>query len=89
MFLKQRFFQTYFFSVYRLYRHAQNSEAIIDCYNLLQEGLNKHTMKTYIFERIYGSRKVLLHIEANNFEAAYHVLIDTVKHPADFKCLNP
>lgn len=44
-------------------------------------------LKEYIFINIYDER-ISITIDAYSFESAYFSLIETVKHPANFKCIN-
>jgi hypothetical protein len=45
-------------------------------------------IKTYHFEQNNQSDIVQLTIRAYNFEEAMITLIQTVKHPSDYKCIN-
>lgn len=47
-------------------------------------------MKTYIFkDEGVPEEFFTIHIKASNYENAYKILVSYVKHPADYKCLNP
>lgn len=45
-------------------------------------------IKPYHFEQINQEEIVQLTIRAYSFEEAMITLIQTVKHPADYKCIN-
>jgi len=43
-------------------------------------------LKTYTFKESDGSKCITITMDAYNFEQAMNILVQTVKHPADFKC---